>query len=147
MNSSKEGIQLPISPKFIQPASQLGIFSFWYIQLWMILLWLATQKSTCILIYVQFSCMQLMIPFSQRCLMDNAMACSQAKLWVMLGSQSFSGLCWPNFCKTGGPMGHAQNKQSFLAEKTKSDHKLSKTFYFIKILASQVARYILRANV
>ena len=40
---------------------------------------------------------------------------------------------WPNFCKNGVPMGHAQNNFFFLSEITKPAHNLSKTFYFIKI--------------
>ena len=41
---------------------------------------------------------------------------------------------WPNLYKNGVPMGHTQNKKRFFfAEITKPDHKLSKTFYFIKI--------------
>ena len=40
----------------------------------------------------------------------------------------------PNLCKKGVSMDHTQNKQTFfLTEMTKADHKLSKTFYFIKI--------------
>ena len=40
---------------------------------------------------------------------------------------------WPNLCKNEIPMGHAQTKKRFLLEITKTDHKLSKTFCFIKI--------------
>ena len=35
--------------------------------------------------------------------------------------------------KKGVTMGHTQNTKTFFAEITKPDHKLSKTFYFIKI--------------
>ena len=41
---------------------------------------------------------------------------------------------WPNLCKNGVAMGHTQNlKENFFAEITKPGHKLSKTFYFIKM--------------
>ena len=40
----------------------------------------------------------------------------------------------PNLCKTGVPMGHAQNKkQFFFSEIIKPDPKLSKPFYFNKM--------------
>ena len=39
---------------------------------------------------------------------------------------------WPNFNNNGVPMGHNQTKKHFFSE-IKTDHKLSKTFYFIKI--------------
>ena len=40
----------------------------------------------------------------------------------------------PNLCKKRGQYGpHPKQTKSFFAEMTKADHKLSKTFYFIKI--------------
>ena len=41
----------------------------------------------------------------------------------------------PNLRKKGVTMGHIQSKKQILfTEITKPDHKLSKTFYFIKLL-------------
>ena len=41
---------------------------------------------------------------------------------------------WAQFAQKGVIIGHTQNeKQSFWAEITKTDHQLSETFYFIKI--------------
>ena len=39
----------------------------------------------------------------------------------------------PNLHKKEVSTGHTQNNQKFFAEMTKAHHKLSKTFYFIKI--------------
>ena len=41
---------------------------------------------------------------------------------------------WSNFSKNGVSMGHNQNKKTFFFffRNNKTDHKLSKTFYFIK---------------
>ena len=37
---------------------------------------------------------------------------------------------WLSLCKTGVPMGHAQNKKQFFSKITKPDPKFSKHFYF-----------------
>ena len=40
----------------------------------------------------------------------------------------------PNLSKNGVPIGHSQNKKQFFSEITKPDPKLSKPYYFNKIL-------------
>ena len=40
---------------------------------------------------------------------------------------------WPNLCQNGVRMDHTQNKNRFFSE-IELEHKLSKIFYFLKIL-------------
>ena len=41
---------------------------------------------------------------------------------------------WPNLCKKGSLWATPKTKHFFFAEIAKPDYKLSKTFYFIKLL-------------